>query len=46
MMKETRLVRTVNGTQYNYKATRIQAVDSDHTAKETFIWTGAERVRV
>ena len=94
MMKETRLVRTVNGTQYNYKATRVQAVGSNYTqkvyafgtehypsgnrtvvkvwdtqskrmvvrkladyilveaevynytTKETFIWTGEERVRV
>lgn len=94
MMREARLVRTVNGTQYNYKATRVQAVGSDYTQKvyafgtekypsgsrtvvkvwdtqsnrmvvrkladyilveaevynysteETFIWTGAERVRV
>ena len=46
MMREARLVRTVNGTQHNYKTTRIQAVDSDHTTKETFIWIGEERVRV
>lgn len=33
MMRETKLVRTVNGTQYNYKATRVRAIGSEHSQK-------------
>ena len=33
MMRETKIVRTVNGTQYSYKATRVRAIGSEHSQK-------------
>lgn len=33
MMREDKIVTTVNGTQYNYKATRVRAMGSEHSQK-------------